>query len=278
MKKTVLAIFILFLFIAKYIHSKPEIDIREPDEKVYGSTISIDRKQIYSGHLLLINQDYPVQEPGIMKDIIDLSENTFLTQGYGLSESDIRLSEHVANEFSKMVKAAEKDGINHFMMNSGFRTFEEQDRLYVEMGEEYALPAGFSEHNAGLSLDIGSSEKKMEKAPEGKWLEKNAWKYGFILRYPNDKSAITGIQYEPWHFRYVGLPHSAVIHQENFVLEQYLEYIKKKKNLLVRIDGKEYDVSYYNLADQPSIEVHAGSMYEISGDNMNGVIVTSWEP
>ncbi|RST61654.1 D-alanyl-D-alanine carboxypeptidase family protein [Siminovitchia terrae] len=277
MKRAILAILILALFIAKYIHSEPEIDIREPNEKVYGSTIAIEKDQIYSGYLLLINQDYPVQESGIMTDIINLSENAFLTQAYGVLESDIRLSEQVANEFSKMMKAAKKDGIDHFMINSGFRAFDEQNELYLKMGAEYALPAGYSEHNAGLSLDVGSSKMKMEKAPEGKWLEKNAWKYGFILRYPKEKSGITGIQYEPWHFRYVGLPHSAIIHQENFVLEQYLEYLKKKKNLLVRIDGEEYDISYYDLTDQSSIEVQVGSMYEISGDNKNGVIVTSWE-
>ncbi len=277
MKKTILAILILLLFIAKYINSGAEIDIREPDEKAYGSTISIEKHQIYSGPLLLINQDYPIQESGMMKDIINLSENTYLTQGYGLLQPDIRLSEKVADEFSRMVKAAKNDGIDHFMINSGFRTLDEQHQLYLDMGSEYALPAGYSEHNAGLSLDIGSSGMKMEKAPEGKWLEKNAWKYGFILRYPKDKSKITGIQYEPWHFRYVGLPHSAIIHQENMVLEQYLKYIKEKRNLLVRIDGEEYDISFYDLTGQSSIQARVGSTYEISGDNMNGVIVTSWE-
>ncbi len=51
----------------------------------------------------------------------------------------------------------------------------------------------------------------MEKAPEGKWIEENVWKHGFVLRYPKNKSNITGIQYEPWHIRYVGLPHSAIM-------------------------------------------------------------------
>ncbi|MBD8004190.1 M15 family metallopeptidase [Bacillus norwichensis] len=277
MKKAVLTILLLLLIIAKYIYSQPKIDIREPNEKFLGSTISIEKGQIYSGHLLLINQGYPVQDSGIMKDIIHLSDNTFLVQGYSLLQPDIRLSEHVANEFSKMIKAAAKDGIDDFMINSGYRTFEEQEQLYLEMGTEYAMPAGFSEHNAGLSLDIGSSKMKMENAREGKWLEKNAWKYGFILRYPKKKAAITGIQYEPWHFRYVGLPHSAVIHQKDLVLEQYLKYIKKKKTIMVHLNGEEYEVSYYHLADQASIDVEVGNTYEVSGDNMSGVIVTSWE-
>lgn len=280
MKKAGSIIFILFLLglTVAFIVLEPESDVRKPSNTSGKSTIAIDRDHIYTGHLLLINHDHPVRKSGVMKDIIDLSENAFVSEGYGLSRSDIRLSEHVANEFSKMVKDAEKEGVGQFMVNSGFRTFEEQNRLYSQMGAEYAMPEGYSEHNAGIALDIGSSEMKMEKAPEGKWLEKNAWKYGFILRYPKDKSAITGIQYEPWHFRYVGLPHSAVIHQEGFVLEQYLEYVKQKKHLLVRLDGKEYEVSYYELIDQPTIEVPVGNTFEISGDNMSGVIVTSREP
>lgn len=279
MKRALWGILVLFLLLSgfKFIQFGPEIDIQKIDKKTYQSIVAVEKDQIYSGHLLLINREYQVQSSGMMNDIIDLSENAFLKQGYGLLRPDIRLSEHVANEFLKMIKAAEKDGIHQFMVNSGFRTFEEQNRLYLEMGSEYALPSGFSEHNAGLSLDIGSSEAKMEKAPEGKWLEKNAWKYRFILRYPKDKSSITGIQHEPWHFRYVGLPHSVVMHQENFVLEEYLEYVERKKNLLVRLDGQEYDISYYDLSDQALLEVPVGSMFEISGNNINGVIVTSWE-
>ncbi|WP_340084719.1 M15 family metallopeptidase [Siminovitchia sp. FSL H7-0308] len=202
MKKAGSSIFILLLLglTVAFIVFGPESDVRKPSNTAGKSTITINKDHIYTGHLLLINHDHPVRKSGMMKDIIHLSENTFVSKGYGLLRSDIRLSEHVANEFSKMVKDAEKEGIDQFMVNSGFRTFEEQNRLYLEMGADYAMPEGYSEHNAGFALDIGSSEMKMEKAPEGKWLEKNAWKYGFILRYPKDKSAITGIQYEPWHF------------------------------------------------------------------------------
>ena len=77
------------------------------------------------------------------------------------------------------------------LMSSGYRDFKEQSKLYKEMGSDYALPAGYSEHNLGLSLDVGSTQKKMEKAPEGKWIEENVWKHGFVLRYPKNKSNIT---------------------------------------------------------------------------------------
>ncbi len=114
--------------------------------------------------------------------------------------------------------------------------------LYQEMGAEYALPAGYSEHNSGLSLDVGSSLTKMERAPEGKWIEENAWKYGFILRYPEDKTELTGIQYEPWHIRYVGLPHSAIMKEKNFVLEEYMDYLKEEKTISVSVNGEKYEI------------------------------------
>lgn len=142
------------------------------------------------------------------------------------------------------------------------------------MGSDYALPAGYSEHNVGLSLDVGSTQTKMAHAPEGKWIEENAWKYGFILRYPKDKTDITGIQYEPWHIRYVGLPHSAIMKEKNLVLEEYLEYVKEEKQISAEIDGETYNITYYPISQTGTINVPEDQHYEISGNNMDGVIVT----
>jgi zinc D-Ala-D-Ala carboxypeptidase len=105
-------------------------------------------------------------------------------------------------------------------------------------------------------------------------LKKNAWSYGFILRYPRDKSAITGIQSEPWHFRYVGLPLSAIMQEKNLVLEQYLDFLKEKKTFTTTIDHQSYEISYYPVSNNTTIPVPADGHYEISGDNMDGVIVT----
>lgn len=146
------------------------------------------------------------------------------------------------------------------------------------MGADYALPAGHSEHNLGLALDVGSTQMKMDKAPEGEWIEENSWKYGFILRYPLDKTDVTGIQYEPWHIRYVGLPHSAIIREMNLDLEEYLDYSKGEKSISVSVDGKKYTISYYPISQNETIEVEvpANEQYEISGDNIDGVIVTTF--
>ncbi len=114
----------------------------------------------------------------------------------------------------------------------------------------------------------------MNEAPEGAWLEKNAWKYGFILRYPKDKVRITGIQYEPWHFRYVGLPHSAVMYKNNLVLEEYLDMLKEKENITVEVEEEQYHIRYYRATRDTTVYIPEQGQTEISGDNMDGVIVT----
>jgi D-alanyl-D-alanine carboxypeptidase len=116
----------------------------------------------------------------------------------------------------------------------------------------------------------------MSKAPEGKWLQKNAWKYGFILRYPKDKTEITGIKYEPWHFRYVGLPHSAIINEKGIVLEQYLDLLKENREISTVVDGTTYTVNYYPVSGYTSIKIPKEGQYKTSGNNMDGVIVTTF--
>jgi len=237
-------------------------------------TIKVTKDQIYQGNLLLVNKEYPVHEEGIKSDVVRLSKKKGLVQGYRLLDDSIQMSESVVKVFKEMVQAAHQDNVSNFIINSGFRSMEEQEQLHHEMAEGVAMPAGFSEHNLGLALDIGSAKTKMERAPEGKWLEKNGWKYGFILRYPKDKTEITGTMSEPWHYRYVGLPHSAIIKRNNFSLEEYLAYLREQKQIAVPIDGETYKIYYYPISKETTIDVPIHNDYQISGDNMGGVIVT----
>ncbi len=160
-------------------------------------TIQVGKDQIYKGNLILVNQTYPIHKGSMESDIVNLFEHRELLDGFGLLDDQIRLPTDLVQRFSDMVAGAAKDGVDHFLISSGYRDRDEQNKLYEEKGSSYALPAGHSEHNLGLSLDIGSSLAPMNEAPEGKWLKKNASDYGFILRYPKNKTKITGIQYEP---------------------------------------------------------------------------------
>lgn len=239
--------------------------------------IEVSKEQIYQGNLLLVNKEYPVHEVGIRKDIINLSMYNELVEGYVLLDSESYLSKDIAHRFSEMIADAENDGLHHFAFTSGFRSFEKQQMLFEEMGSVRALPPGYSELNLGLALDVGSTEMLMEDAPEGKWIGKNAWKYGFVLRYPEDKIDITGIQYEPWHIRYVGLPHSAIMKEKDFVLEEYLDYLKEKKKISAKFENEEYTISYYSFSENMTISIPKDQEYEISGNNIDGVIVTIYE-
>ncbi|RFB18705.1 VanY-A/VanY-F/VanY-M family D-Ala-D-Ala carboxypeptidase [Bacillus sp. HNG] len=279
----VLLLCLSLLYIKFDRYSEPKVVIQhvnQQDDRVNSvniQRIGIKEDQIYQGNLLLVNNDYPVQHESIKSDVINLyTQNEFL-EGYELLNGDIDLSKEIARKFSDMVLAAENEGVSNFVITSGFRDFDEQNALYQNKGSAYALPAGHSEHNLGLSLDIGSTQMMMAEAPEGKWIEKNAWKYGFILRYPENKMDITGIQYEPWHIRYVGLPHSAIMKEKNFVLEEYLSYLKEEKQISASLNGETYTISYYPISKSTTINVPENRYLEISGNNIDGVIVTVFD-
>ncbi|MFB6429400.1 M15 family metallopeptidase [Bacillus thuringiensis] len=268
------------VYISPLLQKEIDVKIVGKDELVKAANAEgkeITKEQIYKGDLLLVNRDYPVKKDSIRSDIINVNHNSELVRGYVIFDRNLRLSKDVVKKFLNVVDAAGKESVNHFLISSGYRDFQEQKQLYEKMGSDYALPAGYSEHNLGLSLDIGSTQKKMEKAPEGKWIEENVWKHGFVLRYPKNKSNITGIQYEPWHIRYVGLPHSAIMQKKNFTLEEYLEFLKEEKEVSTEVEGKKYTVSYYKVSENTKVNVPANKQYEISGNNMDGVIVTVQE-
>ncbi|WP_144023413.1 M15 family metallopeptidase [Paenibacillus lautus] len=238
-------------------------------------TIRVTDEQVTRGNLVLVNKDHPLDQGAVPKDIVTLFENKDLMHGYVVLDNTIRLSRSVAEKFGDMVEAAGEDGVNRFMISSGYRDEGEQEQLYREKGSDYALPPGYSEHNLGLSMDIGSTQQSIDRSPEGKWLKEHAWAHGFILRYPEDKTEITGIQYEPWHFRYVGQPHSMIMKELNLTLEEYLDYLKEQSSYRTTVDGKEYEIEYVPVTSKDmEIEIPAGSEYEISGNNIDGIIVT----
>ncbi|MBA2941328.1 M15 family metallopeptidase [Paenibacillus sp. CGMCC 1.16610] len=284
MKKWVFWLVILALLGYEAIHQKTErvneeqggakVDIQESIPQKGEQTIKIMKDQIYQGNLVLINMDYPIHQVGILTDVVNLFQHKELVNGYGLLDNTIRLSQSIVKNFTTMIQAADKEGIHHFIINSGYRDNKEQSKLYKDMGPDYALPAGNSEHNLGIALDIGSTQSEMSQAPEGNWLKKNAATYGFILRYPKDKTAITGIQYEPWHFRYVGVPHSLIMQQKNLTLEQYLDFLKQQQTLTTTVLGVKYEISYHPISKNTTIQVPNKLKYELSGNNMDGVIVT----
>ena len=155
-----------------------------------------------------------------------------------------KVDERIAWDLQRMIGDAKKEGFSLIIISS-YRTMEKQTSLYHNLVNKYvnqgkgreeakrlaaqwvAIP-GTSEHQLGLALDIVSRNyqdlnKKQEDTAEQKWLMENSYRYGFILRYPNGKTEVTGIGYEPWHYRYVGMEAAKYIFEKNITLEEYLQ-------------------------------------------------------
>ena len=121
------------------------------------------------------------------------------------------LTSEFNNAFNEMKNAAAAAGYN-IWVQSGFRSYNTQNNLYnnyaardgYAAADTYSARPGHSEHQTGLAADINVIDDDFGNTPEGKWLNDNAWKYGFILRYTKNGVSETGYKYEPWHFRYVG--------------------------------------------------------------------------
>lgn len=121
------------------------------------------------------------------------------------------LTRETIDAFEKMKSDASKEGIS-LKIISGYRSYSRQKTLYnnyvkrdgKEVADRYSARPGHSEHQTGLAFDVNSLDQAFGNTKAGEWLNHNCYKYGFILRYPKGKEAITGYMYEPWHFRYIG--------------------------------------------------------------------------
>lgn len=133
---------------------------------------------------------------------------------------------------------AGKEQNYYFMVSSAYRTYEHQEEVYNDYkksrGEEYAdkiaARPGFSEHQTGYSLDIfekSTTQKNFHTTESYNWLKNNAHKYGFILRYPEDKEDITGYSFESWHYRYVGKEVATYIYENGITFDEYYAYFVK---------------------------------------------------
>lgn len=152
-----------------------------------------------------------------------------------LDTENKKLRKDAARALEKMYQDALKENYQ-LVLNSGYRSYESQTEIYDEYFKKYdeitaaglVAKPGSSEHQLGLGVDLTSQsvidKKKLVfgDTDEYKWVVKNAHKYGFILRYPKDRSSLTGTANEPWHFRYVGKKAAKIIHDNNWTLEDYI--------------------------------------------------------
>lgn len=130
--------------------------------------------------------------------------------------------------FNEMQQSAAEDGCTLYV-SSGFRSYSLQKSLYERYcardgkaaADRYSARPGNSEHQTGYAIDLNTIAYSFANTAEGKWVAANCYKYGFILRYPEDKETQTGYRYEPWHIRYVGISLASDIYNSGLCLEEY---------------------------------------------------------
>lgn len=181
---------------------------------------------------------------------------TIVPTKYYIKDADFRLDSRAAPYMIAMLDAAKRDGIN-FGMVCGYRSNALQTTLYkdkisseIQSGvasanaesaaAQVVAPPGYSEHETGLAADFGYSGRNdnlgenFEDTPAFTWLSTHAAEYGFILRYPKDKKAVTQYDYEPWHYRFVGVENAKKIKASGLCLEEYVSQIKSASSKTVK--------------------------------------------
>lgn len=247
------------------------------------NTIVLNEKRIYQGNLQLVNKRYPYRD-----------ESKKLCIPINACCSKILMKHDAANALRSILgKIMSGDSI---VPVSGYRSLNEQMDIYnaslKDNGEDFtrryvALP-NHSEHQTGLAIDLGLKKEQIDFIrPDfpydgicGKF-RKTAPEYGFIERYAEDKEQITGISNEPWHFRYVGYPHSKIIHKQGFSLEEYIDFLKGYRYggglNFTRANGTKMEIYYVPAEKEETvIDIPETCVYQISGNNIDGVIVTVW--
>ena len=191
--------------------------------------------------LTLVNTEHTLTEADVPTDLMDVKYTSS-------ARKTQQLREYACKALEAMYQEMHAAGYYNMAVYSGFRTYTYQKTLFEtytanEMAADpsltleqaqakvltYSTRPGTSEHQTGLAVDmdtLGTFTTDFEYEPEYAWLQENAWKFGFILRFPKDKVDVTTIQFEPWHYRYVGRYHAQKIHDSGLCLEEYIEQMQ----------------------------------------------------
>ncbi|XMB85667.1 M15 family metallopeptidase [Mycoplasmatota bacterium WC44] len=177
---------------------------------------SIREVYVKEDYLILVNKDNPIESDYVPDDLVKVDLPTIF-------DREVYISGVVLNAYEELYFNASENNLNLHVF-SGYRSYTYQKEIFTNEFET-ARP-GYSEHQIGLALDVSTPDigltEPLGEMPEGIWLRNNAYKYGFIIRYPQNKEHITKYIYEPWHLRYVGKYHAKKIHQKDLTLEEYL--------------------------------------------------------
>lgn len=215
-------------------------------------------KITFNNNLLLINEEHLIP-----------SETEMQLADY--SSLGILMDENLCEPYKKLTEDIFQNFGENLYISSSYRTSEKQAKIKDEEGDT-AQSVGASEHQAGLALDVYIqyfAGMGFIKSNTGQYVNSYCYKYGFIIRYPYFDKKTTGIEYEPWHIRYVGEPHAEIISKNRITLEEYISDFKP---------GEFYEYDGYIISRQiADDEIKLPEKYnsaEISSDNCGNYIIT----
>lgn len=236
--------------------------------------IILKKSDIHKGNLILVNQTYPLK-----------GEFSNTLEPFSSKYRHILLDKKANKWLQAILKAIQSN--EKIVPVSGYRSLFEQTEIYISSIEEngldftkqYVAYPNTSEHQTGLAIDLGLNQENIDfirpSFPYKGICQEFRLKmsqYGFIERYKRDKENITNISAEEWHFRYVGYPHSEIINQNNFCLEEYIDYLKQF-NIGNPLKFENYEIYYIAMeVEEKSFSILDNE--EITGNNVDGFIVT----
>ena len=248
---------------------------------IFTSNVMAFDTGLNSDLLLLVNKDNAVDMNYVPSNLVSLSNIM------PVNKSGMTIRGAMAWSLEQMYDDMKELGLR---LNgiSGYRSYSYQSGLYssqvnkmramgytnyYQRAAMVVAKQGTSEHQLGLAVDVSdnfSLTQAFAQTASGRWLKENCHKYGFIIRYDNDKENLTNVIYEPWHLRFVGKPHSEYMYANNLCLEEYLGILKAIGHLSIPYQQGEYNVFYTTDTTQEFINV-----IDISRDNMGGYIITT---
>lgn len=234
-----------------------------------------------TGPLLLVNAGHPLA-------LSDAPELVCVDPRW----PEVQLERQAARQLRACIRAVK--GENAIVPVSGWRSLAQQQAIWDDTmrqeGEaftrQYVAFPGCSEHQTGLAIDLGLAAETIDfirpNFPHSgvcSAFRKLAACYGFVLRYPAGKESITGIAHEPWHFRYVGIPHAQFMASQCLVLEEYVELLRQKYSkqpLFVPAVSRVYRIRSCGEPCREDLDAASEGRCQISPDNCGGYIVTDW--
>lgn len=221
---------------AKLINFNRYVDYQNTNRTTNENTVTYVNigldKPFYTDYINLDNYEYQmlVNKYRMLEEDYNPNELKKLKEQYIVKNDEEQyLNKTAADAFYKMADDMAEENL-YILSNSSYRSFKDQEKTYKlylnTYGENYVknyvAKPGFSEHQTGLALDIASKNNDIfNNSKEASWLLNNAYKYGFILRYPKNKESITGYKYEPWHYRYVGIDIATYIYENDLTFDEY---------------------------------------------------------